>query len=69
MLKLYLGLHPPAVTEIIAQVYHCMRDVKPSVTWIILIFSGIGIAVYIITVVVSAHGHLTVSAYTQTLGG
>jgi hypothetical protein len=62
MLKLDLGLHTPALAEVIPNIDDCMGDVKAAVGGVIRVFGGSGIAVNVVAVEVPGVGSLAVSA-------
>jgi hypothetical protein len=62
MLKLDLGLHTPALAEVIPNIDDCMGDVKAAVRRVIRVFGGSGIAVNVVAVEVPGVGSLAVSA-------
>ena len=62
-----LRTHRPTLAEVITEIDHHVRKRELAMAWIVLIFSGIHVAVYIITIEHAAQGHLAIAAHAETL--
>ena len=65
MLKLDLRRHKPSLTEVITQINHSMRDVKPSVTRVVGILLRVAIAIYIVAIEIARKSYLTIASHLQ----
>ena len=61
MLEFDLGLHRPALAEVVAEVDHGVRNVEAAVRGIVLIIYGMGIAIDVVAVEIAGQGHFTIS--------
>ena len=69
VLELDLGLHGPALAEVVAEVDHRVRDVETPVGRVVAVVVGMGIAIDVVTEEIAGQGDLAVSAYGQPSGG
>ena len=64
--EFYLGLHGPALSEIVAQIDHGVRNVKATVAAVIPVIGRMGIAVDVVTVEITAHSHFPVATDSES---
>ena len=67
VLKLNLARHAPALSEVVAYVYHGMRNVEASVARIVLILACVRITINVVAVEVARQCHLAISADAQAV--
>ncbi len=61
VLEFDLGLQGPALAEVVAEINYGMRNVETAVRRIVLIISGMGIAIDVVAVEIAGQGYFTVA--------